>query len=56
MGLSNTRARLTNLYGDDYLLLLEDIHPGVRVLMNLPYRLTGEEQPESKVAVTEAVE
>lgn len=38
VGLSNTRARLSQLYGEDYTLELVGADPGLRVCMSIPYR------------------
>jgi anti-sigma regulatory factor (Ser/Thr protein kinase) len=42
LGLSNTRARLEQMYGDAFLLDLEHHRGGFRVALRLPYSSTGD--------------
>ncbi|HEU5235780.1 MAG TPA: ATP-binding protein, partial [Pyrinomonadaceae bacterium] len=37
IGLANTRARLTKLYGDDFSFNLEPYGPGTRVSLSIPF-------------------
>jgi hypothetical protein len=41
LGLSNTRARLKQMYGDDFVLDLAHHHGGFRVTLGLPYRCSA---------------
>ena len=39
IGLSNIRARLSKLYGEDYSFSLEPCGPGTRVSLSIPFNV-----------------
>jgi LytS/YehU family sensor histidine kinase len=41
IGLANTRARLTKLYGHDFVFKLEPFGQGTRVNLNIPFKARG---------------
>ena len=51
IGLANTRARLAHLYGEHHSLLISNIESGgVRVTMEIPFKVSETETAEAKIA------
>ncbi|HYO78670.1 MAG TPA: histidine kinase [Thermoanaerobaculia bacterium] len=55
LGLSNTRARLEQMYGDDFFLDLAHHHGGFRVTLGLPYSCSDDESASGGAAGPAAI-